>query len=791
MPAPGAPPFVTRTRLAALLLGSALVGGLAFRGGAGVATAGDDAPTGAAAPTFTLDVAPLVASHCASCHGKASPAGGLDLTAFVDEAHALASAKVWRRVADRVARGEMPPKDAAKPPQAALDRLRAWVDRAVPPPPPPRPGDPGRVTLRRLTKAEYHATIRDLLAVDETSSPGFPSDDVGYGFDRIGDVLSLPPLLLEKYLSAAERISEQAIVVEGDGASTPTRRLEAESIASTAQGGVVGRIWKGLFTSGDVHGEVRLPREGEYRLRVRTFAQQAGDEPAKVVLLADGGPAFEADVTGTEKDPQVVETLERLRGCTRVVGAAFPNDLYDPKAKDAKRRDRNLFVDWIEVEGPLDPPPPPPESHRRIFAPDPGGTDLALRASKILGPLASRAWRRPVERDELRRLVWLVTEAAEDGAELEEGVRIALQAILVSPHFLFHVVLPKAPDDPQAEFALDPYALAERLSYFLWSSLPDAKLTAAAADGSILTDAASHVRRMLADPRAGALVDGFAQQWLTLRRLPTASPDTDRFPAFTDRLREDMLRETEMFFEAVMTEDRSVLDFVDGRFTFLNERLAKHYGIPGVAGERFRRVALDGEQRAGIFTQASVLTVTSYPTRTSPVRRGKWLLEQVLGASVPPPPPGAGDLPDHPDDRKAATLRQRMERHLKDPGCAACHRTLDPLGFGLEAYDAVGAWRTRDGAFPLDTSGTLPDGRSFSTPAELRAIVRADPGFVRCFAEKLLTYALGRGLTEADAPAVARIVSGASEGGWRFSRFVEGVVDSVPFRKGRGEEASR
>jgi len=252
-----------------------------------------------------------------------------------------------------------------------------------------------------------------------------------------------------------------------------------------------------------------------------------------------------------------------------------------------------------------------------------------------------------------------------------------------------------------------------------------------------------------------------------------------------------MLRETEMFFEAVMTEDRSVLDFVDGRFTFLNERLAKHYGIPGVAGERFRRVALDGEQRAGIFTQASVLTVTSYPTRTSPVRRGKWLLEQVLGASVPPPPPGAGDLPDHPDDRKAATLRQRMERHLKDPGCAACHRTLDPLGFGLEAYDAVGAWRTRDGAFPLDTSGTLPDGRSFSTPAELRAIVRADPGFVRCFAEKLLTYALGRGLTEADAPAVARIVSGASEGGWRFSRFVEGVVDSVPFRRGRGEEASR
>jgi len=781
VPAPGAPPFVTRIRLVSfVVLGCSILGGLA--------AAGEDPP--AAAPTFAGDVAPLVASHCASCHGKTSPAGGLDLTAFVDERGAIASPKVWRRVADRLARGEMPPRDAAQAPKAALDRMRAWVAHAVPPPPPPRPGDPGRVTLRRLTKAEYHATIRDLLAVDETSSPGFPSDDVGYGFDRIGDVLSLPPILLEKYLTAAERISEQAIVVEQEGASSP-RRLEAETMASTVQGAVFGRIWKGLFTSGDVHADVRLPREGEYRMRVRTFAQQAGDEPAKVVLLADGAPVFEADVSGTDKAPQIVEALVRLRGGRRVVGAAFPNDFYDPKHKDATRRDRNLFIDWVEIEGPLDAPPPPPESHARIFAPDPGGTDLAHRASKILGPLASRAWRRPVERDELRRLTWLVTEAVEDGAELEEGVRVALQAILVSPHFLFHVVLPKAPDDAGAEFALDPYALAERLSYFLWSSLPDAKLAAAAADGSILRDTASHVRRLLADPRAGALVDGFAQQWLTLRRLPTASPDTDRFPGFTERLREDMLRETEMFFEAVMTEDRSVLDFVDGRFTFLNERLAKHYGIPGVSGERFRRVALDGEQRAGIFTQASVLTVTSYPTRTSPVRRGKWLLEQVLGASVPPPPPGAGDLPDQPDDRRAATLRQRMERHLKDPGCAACHRTLDPLGFGLEAYDAVGAWRTRDGAFPLDTSGTLPDGRSFTTPAELRAIVRADPGFVRCFAEKLLTYALGRGLSEADAPAVARIVAGASEGGWRFSRFVEGVVESAPFRKGRGEEASR
>ncbi len=775
---------MTRTRLVScLLLGFAVLGG--------VATAGEDAPASAAAPTFAADVAPLLASHCVSCHGKSSPAGGLDLTALADEAHALAVPKVWRRVADRLARGEMPPKDAAKPPKEALDRVRAWVARAVPPPPPPRPGDPGRVTLRRLTRAEYHATIRDLLAVDETSSPGFPSDDVGYGFDRIGDVLSLPPLLLEKYVVAAERIAEQAIVVEPDPTAAPARRLEAEAIASTAEGGVVGKVWKGLFTSGDVHGDVRLPREGEYRLRVRTFAQQAGDEPAKVVLLADGGPVFEADVTGTDKDPQVVETVVRLRGGTRVVGAAFPNDFYDPKAKDPKRRDRNLFIDWIEVEGPLAPPPPPPETQRRVFAPHPGGTHHAQRASKILGPLASRAWRRPVERDELRRLVWLVTEAVEDGAELEEGVRIALQAILVSPHFLFHVVLPKSPDDPRAEFALDPYALAERLSYFLWSSLPDAQLTAAAADGSLLRDPAAHARRMLSDPRAGALVDGFAQQWLTLRRLATASPDPDRFPGFTERLREDMLRETEMFFEAVMTEDRSVLDFVDGRFTFLNERLARHYGIPGVSGERFRRVALDGEQRAGILTQASVLTVTSYPTRTSPVRRGKWLLEQVLGAPVPPPPPGAGDLPDQPDDRKAATLRQRMERHLKDPGCAACHRTLDPLGFGLEAYDAVGAWRTRDGAFPLDTAGTLPDGRSFTTPAQLRAIVRADPGFVRCFAEKLLTYALGRGLVEADAPAVARIVLGASEGGFRFSRFVEGVVESVPFRKGRGEEASR
>ncbi len=413
----------------------------------------------------------------------------------------------------------------------------------MPPPPPPRPGDPGRVTLRRLTKAEYHATIRDLLAVDETSSPGFPSDDVGYGFDRIGDVLSLPPLLLEKYLSAAERISEQAIVVEGDGASTPTRRLEAEAIASTSQGGVVGRIWKGLFTSGDVHGEVRLPREGEYRLRVRTFAQQAGDEPAKVVLLADGGPAFEADVTGTEKDPQVVETLVRLRGGTRVVRRRLSPTTSTTRNTRTPRA-ATATCSWTGSSSsgrrraapaaPGEPPPPVRDRSRRRRRRAPARAADARPARHARVPPAGRARRARPPRGARRR--------GRRGRRRARGGRAHRPP---GDPRLAALPLPggggrRPPDDPRGVTPLDDYALAARLSYFLWSTMPDAALTAAAARG----EPRRRRRRRAADARRPA---GRRARRRLRRPVAHAPPPRDgdarpdRFPAFDDRLRADML----------------------------------------------------------------------------------------------------------------------------------------------------------------------------------------------------------------------------------------------------------
>ncbi len=741
------------------------------------------------------DVGPVVRSHCFACHDAKTHAGDLDLTGFADGSADGTRVRdridVWRKVRARVAAREMPPKDAPKLSAVEEDRFLSAMDRAIEAATPPAiPGDPGRVTLRRLNRLEYRNTIRDLFGIDDRSSDGFPSDDVGHGFDRIGDVLSMPPLLFEKYAAAAEHIADQAIVV-AVGPGAPARRFEAEKLDFTRTQASAGGGFVNFFTDGAATGEIRLPRDGDYEIRARVFADQAGPEPARLAWRVGEVDVASVDVKAVVRKPEVV--VGKFRGVkgVRSFSIAFVNDYYAPDDPDPTKRDRNLHVDWVEIAGPMGVVDDPPESHKRIFARDPGGRDVAARAKGVLAPLASRVWRRPVRADELDRLVGLVTADVKAGAPFEQGVRTALEALLVAPHFLFHVEVLAKPDDPRAIAPLDDYALATRLSYFLWSSLPDDALFARARDGSLRANLAAEVRRMLDDPRAGSLVDGFAEQWLTLRRLAATTPDRERFPSFDARLKDDMLRETQMFFEAVMHEDRSILDFVDGPYTYLNERLAKHYGIAGVAGERFRRVSLEGATRAGIFTQASILTVTSYPTRTSPVRRGKWMLEQVLGQTVAPPPPGAGDLNEGDEATKAASLRTRTEQHRRDPACASCHQKLDPLGFGLENYDAVGAWRERDGAFPIDASGTLPDGRTFGSPREMRAIVKADPGFVRCFAEKLFVYAIGRGLVEGDAPAIRRVVDAATPGGHRFSSYVLGIVASDAFGRARGETAER
>jgi hypothetical protein len=583
-----------------------------------------------------------------------------------DGAQAVArDRKTWRRVRAALSKREMPPKGEAQPSDVDREFLIDWIENAFSSVDCSGPQDPGRVTLRRLNRTEYDNTVQDLFGIEITPAKNFPADDIGYGFDNIGDVLSLSPVLFEKYLDAAEEITGQVI--------------------------------------------------------------------------------------SSSEDP----------------------------ASDT----------------------PPPDAHRRLFTCLPDGDDWADCAEKVLRPLVSRAFRRPARGEELKRLVELVELARGNGESFAQGVRVALQAVLVSPYFLFHVVEDQPADESGKAYPLSDFELAARLSYFLWSRPPDDELFRLAETGLLRGEGVleREVRRLLEEPRVDALAKNFAGQWLHLRQLDSVAPDPKRYPSFDGELRFAMRRETELFFAAIVREDRSVLEFLDADFSFVNSRLAAHYNlaveelgagqtvgqanaVDGTDAAGFRRVELGEGRRGGVLTHASILTLTSNPTRTSPVKRGKWILEQLLGTPPPPPPPDVPEL--EAQELEAVSLRERLEKHRENPACASCHKRMDPLGFALENYDGVGAWRDKDGLFPIDASGTLPDGTFFDGAADLRAILvdKRREDFVRALTEKLLTYGLGRGLEYYDACSVDRIVSGLEAADFKFSELVLAVVRSAPFQ---------
>lgn len=594
---------------------------------------------------FAQELRPIFAKYCVSCHGGKKPKAHLALDAFKDEDAFSKDPELLDKIQEKLRAREMPPQNKPQPGQDERKTITRWIDAKLAKLSQSVPGqrDPGRVTIRRLNRVEYNNTIRDLVGIDFHGADDFPCDDVGYGFDNIGDVLSMAPILMEKYLDAAERIVAKA---------------------------------------------------------------------------------FET--------PQV--------------------------------RERIMFCQ--------------PTEQTKIDC-----------ARKIIERFVFHAYRRAVKTDEVDRLVGLVRQAEAQGDSFDKGIQLALQAILVSPHFLFRIELDSQPRNEQAIHAVNDFELASRLSYFLWSSMPDHELFEQARQGKLHEEPIleSQVRRMLKDGKAHSLVENFAGQWLELRSLKNVSPDPGLFPGFDEALRAAMLKESELFFGAVAKEDRSILDFLDADFTFLNERLARHYGINGVHGDQFQRVHLTTDQRGGILTQASILTVTSNPTRTSPVKRGKWILDNLLGTPPPPPPP---DVPELKEGKElTGTLRQRMEQHRANPSCATCHQRMDPLGFGFENYDAIGTWRTLDGKSPIDPSGVLPDGKSFKGPKELKAILKGkEEEFRRCFTEKLLTYALGRGLEFYDKAAVEQISRNLAQKGNRFSALVVEIVKSDPFQKRRGKK---
>jgi mono/diheme cytochrome c family protein len=770
--------------------------------------------------------AAFVDQHCAACHGRESPEGDVALVFPENHTTLRRDRRVWETAVRRTVSGEMPPADHPRPPSteteafaAAVGGLLAEADRLAPP-------DPGRVTMRRLNRQEYRNTVRDLLGVDFDPTDDFPGDEIAYGFDTVGDALSLPPLLLERYLDAAEAVMQRAIPVPplekrkrqchpGNVLPALPRPQEAFLVDGYRRLSTAGSE---AFERGPLHTTFEheaWEAGGDYECVLWAYASPDSSRPVEVTFLAAGPdlvapdpPEGLAHLAGEFPEPARVLHTALVSGTSRETDDTirFPVDPKDcgqqimvaltkPPAGDPPTI---IFINGLALQGPSDTRP---ASQKRLLAASDGPPEA--RAREALGRFLRRAFRRPVEAAELDRHVTLAMDEMAAGRSWEAAMQWAMQAALVSPKFLFRVEADHGTGIRTVNLAkdgspltagmepLDPFAIASRLSYFLWSSLPDDRLLDDAESGRLTADMPGSVRRMLADPRAVAIVDGFAMQWLQLRRLDFVSPDAGRFPGFSNALRAAMFRETQLFVAALIREDRSVLELLDADFTFLNRELAEHYGLAeayaaAADGADFRRVSLTDRARGGLLSQASILTATSNPTRTSPVKRGRWVLEQILGEPPPPPPPGVPELPEDEGMTAGASLRERMEVHRRQAACSGCHARMDAIGFALENYDAIGGYRAAEGRVPIDSSGEFPDGTRFSGPAGLKDVLLANRRtFLQRLAENMLVYALGRGVEPGDAAVLEGIVNRLEANDHRFSELVLGIVESDAFRMRR------
>jgi mono/diheme cytochrome c family protein len=740
-------------------------------------------PTAAA---FTAATKEMFDDTCSECHNSRDLSGGLDIDLYRSVDSIGADRDRWEVILQKLRTREMPPDDATIMPSEQqintlvklLEREFLRADAAMKP-------DPGRVTARRLNRAEYTNTIRDLLAVDFRADRNFPTDDSGEGFDNLGDVLTVSPVLMEKYLSAAARIAERAIAtgklpkpveVEYSLRFKNLRRLDPSNVEATH----------------------RFDFDADYELEIGLPGQRTKDAaPVTLGLWVDGKLARTMPVETKPSGLVYFNPLseERIRVAIpegdHTLRLGFIDDAFvKTLAKEDIYKDSvNKWIGSVTVVGPFASDGEKP-SRKRILVCDPATG--ARCVDRILATLARRAYRRPVTGAEVAALKQFVDMAIADGQSVEQGLALAIQAMLVSPHFLFHIERDRYPNDPARMHRLTDVELASRLSYFLWNSMPDEELLSLAERHRLNVPAVldAQVTRMLADPKSSAMAENFAGQWLEIRNLDAIRPDPQKFPAWGPELRDAMKTETRMFFDTILRENRPISDFIDARYTFLNERLAGHYGIDGVEGPEFRRVNLTTAERGGVLSQGSVLAVSSYPTRTSVVIRGKYILQNILG--TPPPPPPA-DVPPLNEDAvgTSASLRKQMEVHRANAICASCHSRMDPLGFALENYDAIGKWRTTDGGFPIDSSGVLPGGKKFSSPAEMRQILGERlPDLTKTLTEKLLIYSLGRGLQRYDRPVVNDITRRVAASGYGFQTLVREIVRSLPFQSRRAEAAA-
>ncbi len=732
-------------------------------------------------PSFQNDVAPVIDKYCTSCHSAKVPPGGAKLTKGMTGTVALSDPTLWTRVAKNVGNHHMPPEGSPQPTPAQRRAITEWVDGAFKQD--CNVADPGRVTLRRLNREEYNNSVRDLLGVSIRPADDFPNDDVGYGFDNIGDVLSMSPLLMEKYLTASDKVVKDAIRLP----RTITQSVSGESMAYSATGVTAREGALEFYSNGTGSAHFRVPRSGFYRIQVKAGEQHAGPENSKLELKMGRDLLTTFNITDLFGKPGIYTFPVRLGEGEVTLSVSFINDYYVAAQGKQPAQDRNAYVYGMELIGPIEDGSVRTNFQQKLIPTIPPKEAWNTDARKSLEWFASRAYRRPVTAEELDRLMVVFNMGTKSGESYERSMQLACQAVLCNPNFLFHVEL----DASNTSRALSPFELASRMSYFMWSSTPDETLFALAKSGELTKPEVlkEQVSRMLADPRSQSMVDNFGMQWLQLRKLYNFQPDKTKFPTYNDNLMNAMIEESKLYFANVMHEDRPILDFIDSKYTFVNEALAKHYGISGVTGENFRKVSTEGSGRGGVLTQAAVLAITSNPTRTSPTKRGKWILEQILGTPPPAPPPGVDDLSKTSAVNASLTLRQQMEVHRKNPTCAVCHTKMDSLGFGFENYDAVGRYRTMDGSMKIDSTATLPDGKKFSGPSELKTVLMGNKNeFTYSFAEKMMTFALGRGVDTKDKCFIDEIVKKSAASNYKFSSIVQGIVASDPFKKRKGEK---
>jgi hypothetical protein len=801
--------FVTRQvmLLAAALFVSASPGAL---------NAARQTPVGVASDMATPQK--FINQYCVTCHNQRARTAGLALDTF-DLARIPSDSEIWERVVRKVRVGMMPPQGASKPDDAGRSGFVSWLTATLDEGARAHP-NPGRPLLHRLNRAEYGNAIRDLLALDVDPSTLLPPDDSAYGFDNVGDVLGVSPVLLERYMDAAGKVSSLAVGDPDTAPASETFRIRQDASQDVHIEGLP------IGTVGGILAKTTLPLDGDYLLTVRMFRTNLGvmrglEHDHEIEYTVDGqrvhtfkmgGEAdFKANLVNMTKLGDDVDERGRVRvhlkAGPHVIGAAFvertqapnPTRLQPFVRSSTDTRDTSGFphFDSFTVTGPFDATGPgDTASRRRIFVcrpATPAGEEPCAR--KIVATLARRAYRGDVSDGDIERLLQFYRTGRAKG-NFERGIQSALQRILTSPKFAFHIEGDRAGATPGTVYQISDLELASRLSFFLWSSIPDDQLLDLARRGRLRTAAVleQQVRRMLADPKSQAVVTNFAGQWLYLRNLRNMQPNSAEFPDFDDNLRQAFEQEASLFFGSVMHEDRSVLDLMTADYTFVNERLARHYKIADVYGSQFRRVTLTDDARKGLLGKGAVLMVTSHTDRTSPVVRGKWILDNLLGAPPPPPPTNLVIPPLKEDAQreggKILTMRERMEEHRSNPVCASCHRIMDPIGLSMENFDAIGAYRTRDGdqvakmGTPIDASGQLLDGTKVDGVITLRqALLRQPEIFVGTMVEKLMIYALGRGLSASDMPAVRTIVRESAASNYRFSSLVMGIVRSTPFQK--------